>query len=621
MAGLSAADRPPAGPRVPLITWLFPGATLLLQLAMYAGYGYFRDELYYLANGEHLGFGYVEHPPLIGVIAWLVRATLGDSLFAIRFLPAVAAAATVWLTMAVARELGGGRFAQALAGLSAMLAPAFLGLFGVFSMNAFDLAFWAALWWIVARYLRTGRERLWLAFGLVAGVGLENKISVLFLGFGIVVGLVLERQWSVFRSRWLWIGGALAAVLFLPHVLWQVANGWPTLEFMRNAVAEKNVALEPMAFLGSQVINTFGTLPVWTTGLAYLLLSRAARPFRPLAWAFLAVLGVMLTTNAKPYYLVPAFVVLFAAGSVALERFKARLLGPIVRAAVVGVVVAGGIVAAPVAKAILSEDAYVRYAQALGVAPPQEERQSLGRLPQMFADMHGWPDLASTVAGVYRKLPAEDQSRACILAQNYGEAGAIDLFGPSTRPAQGHLGPQQLFPLGSARLYRRGHDHHWRRARRPRARLRVSRAGRNPHLHRLHALREQPGRLDRAGTQGADARRMARHEGLHLSGCLLLVVESRRGARHNRQPGPQLPLPRASSPLPVRRRGDHERDRRGTPPERVLRPHPAAPEDAARSCPSAPNGRTAGSRRRRSSTGSATGCASGGRAATSASRA
>jgi hypothetical protein len=430
MADPPAAGRPVSGSGAPLIAWLLPAVTLAFHVATYAGYGYFRDELYYLANGEHLGFGYVEHPPLIGVIAWIVRSTLGDSLFAIRLLPAVAAAVTVWLTQATARELGGGRFAQALGGLSAMLAPAFLGLFGLFTMNAFDVVFWAALWWLAARCLRTGDDRWWLAFGVVAGVGLENKISVLFLGFGLVAGLVLSRRWDMMRSRWLWLGGAAAVLLFLPHVVWQFAHGWPTLEFMRNAVAHKNVALSPGAFLGAEAVNTFGTLPVWLAGLGFLLLAPAARPYRPLGWAYLVVLGIMLTTNAKPYYLVPAFVAPFAAGGVAFERLGGGRMGTICRAAVVILVVASGIIAAPLAKAILPEDAYVRYAAALGVSPPQEERQSLGRLPQSFADMHGWRELADTVARVYHELPAGDQQHACVYASNYGEAGAIDLFGP-----------------------------------------------------------------------------------------------------------------------------------------------------------------------------------------------
>jgi 4-amino-4-deoxy-L-arabinose transferase-like glycosyltransferase len=419
-----------ADSRLPWLAWILPAATLALHLVTYAGYGYFRDELYYLANGEHLGFGYVEHPPLIGLMAWFVRHTLGDSLFAIRLLPALAAAATVWMTMGIAREMGGGRFAQALAGLSTILAPMFLGLFGVFTVNAFDLAFWAALWWIAARYLRTGRERLWVVLGLVAGVGLQNKISVLFLGFGLVIGLLLGRRWGAFRRRWLWIGGAIAAFVFLPYIVWQVANGWPTLEFMRNAITRKNVVLSPAAFLGTQVLSTLGTAPVWVAGLAFLLLARGARPFRPLGWAFLAVVGIMLTTNAKPYYLAPAFIVPFAAGGVAFESLSNGWFGTALRTVAVVVVLAGGIVAAPIAKAILPEDAYVRYARALKTAPAQEERQSLGRLPQTFADMHGWRDLAETVSRIYHDLPARDQARACIFAHNYGQAGAIDLFGP-----------------------------------------------------------------------------------------------------------------------------------------------------------------------------------------------
>ncbi|HSP92799.1 MAG TPA: glycosyltransferase family 39 protein, partial [Vicinamibacterales bacterium] len=198
--------------------WVLPLATLVLQIATCRGYGYFRDELYYLASAEHLGFGYVEHPPLIGLIAWLVRSTLGDSLFAVRLLPAIAHAATVALAARLAREMGGGRYAQFLAALAVALAPAYLGICGVLSMNAFDILFWAALWLISARALRTEDPRLWLSFGLVAGVGLQNKISVLFLAFGIVAGLVTSRRWRVFRAWQLWAGGAVAMLIFLPHV-------------------------------------------------------------------------------------------------------------------------------------------------------------------------------------------------------------------------------------------------------------------------------------------------------------------------------------------------------------------------------------------------------------------
>ena len=198
------------------VAWGFAGLTLLFHLVTIQGYGYFRDELYYLANAEHLGFGYVEHPPFIGLVTALVRATLGDSRFAIRLVPALAAAATVWIGVRLAREFGGGRFARLLAGLSLLCMPGLIGLCSILSMNAFDVLCWAACTLVVTRILRGGFPRLWLLFGLLAGVGLENKISVLFLGLGIVAGLLLSRRWEVFRTGWFWTGGALAGLIFAP---------------------------------------------------------------------------------------------------------------------------------------------------------------------------------------------------------------------------------------------------------------------------------------------------------------------------------------------------------------------------------------------------------------------
>jgi hypothetical protein len=410
--------------------WLLPLATLALQLATYRGYGYFRDELYYLASAEHLGFGYVEHPPMIGLIAWLVRSTLGDSLFAARLLPAIAHAATVGLAALLAREMGGVRYAQFAAALATALAPAYLGICGIFSMNAFDIFFWAALWLVSARALRTEDSRPWLLFGLVAGLGLQNKISVLFAAFGIVAGLVVARRWRAFRSWQFWAGGAAAGLLFLPHILWQWHHGWPTLEFMANATREKNVSLPPAAFMAEQVMQ-MGALaaPLWIAGLGGLLARERCRPFRPIGWAYLAVLAVMLASNAKPYYLAPSYTVLFAAGAVGFEAVRRSTAGPAIRALMVLLVAASGAVSLPFAKPVLSTDAFLRYSAALGMGPRSEERQELGRLPQQYADMHGWQELALNLAKVYNALPPADRVRACILVRNYGEAGAVDVLG------------------------------------------------------------------------------------------------------------------------------------------------------------------------------------------------
>ena len=410
--------------------WVLPLATLALQLATYRGYGFFRDELYYLASAEHLGFGYVEHPPLIGLVAWLVRSTLGDSLFAARLLPAVAHALTVALAARLAREMGGGRYAQFAAALATALAPAYVGLCGILSMNAFDILFWAALWLISARALRDDAPRLWLWFGVVAGAGLQNKISVLFLAFGIVAGLVTTRRWRVFQSWQLWAGGAAAGLIFLPHILWQWRHAWPTLEFVANATREKNVSLPAAAFLAEQAIQMgLFAAPLWVAGLAGLLARERFRAFRPIGWAYLAVLAVMLASNAKPYYLAPAYTALLAAGAVAFEGIRRSPVGTLVRAGAVALVVVSGAVSLPFAKPVLSTGTYLRYAAALGMGPRSEERQELGRLPQHFADMHGWRELASNLASVYHALPPADRSRACIFVQNYGEAGAVDVLG------------------------------------------------------------------------------------------------------------------------------------------------------------------------------------------------
>ena len=212
-----------------LAEWAPAAGILLFHLAFLPGYVVFRDELYYVACGRRPGWGYVDHPPLVGWVAWLVAQVAGESHLALRAVAALAIAATVWLAGRTAVALGGGPFASALAGIATGLAPVALSLGSYYSMNAFDLFFWALIAWILVRVLSGGSERLWLAFGAAAGVGLLNKISILYLGFGLVGGLGFSRRWDVFRSRLFWAGGILALAIFLPHLRWQHANGWPSL--------------------------------------------------------------------------------------------------------------------------------------------------------------------------------------------------------------------------------------------------------------------------------------------------------------------------------------------------------------------------------------------------------
>jgi len=412
-------------------TWLPALAALALALPFATRYGIFRDELYYLSCARRLAWGYVDHPPLVALLTAGWTRLFGDSLFALRLLPALATAATATLAGSIARGLGGGRFAALLTGLVTALAPVYLSLGSVLSMNAFDLLFWAAAFRLLVALAAGADDRLWLAFGAVCGLGLLNKASVLFLGFGVVAGIVLARRFDLARSRWFWAGGALAGAIFLPHLLWQRAHGWPTLEFMANARAEKNLDLAPLDFLREQALQT-GPLAalLWVGGLAALLAARRLRVHRPLGFAYLAVLAVMLSTAAKPYYLAPAYTALWAAGAVMVDAWTARRRSPgFWRAAVLIPVVASGLALAPLARPILPVDRYVAYAAALGVAPGTDERHAVGRLPQFFADMQEWREMAAAVARAADRLAPAERARACVFGQNYGEAGAVEYFG------------------------------------------------------------------------------------------------------------------------------------------------------------------------------------------------
>jgi Dolichyl-phosphate-mannose-protein mannosyltransferase len=411
-----------------LAEWAPALGVLLFHLALLPGYGVFRDELYYVACGRHPGWGYVDHPPLVAWIAWLVRHVAGESYLALRVVAAVAGALTVRVGAGIARQLGGGPFARLLAGLALGLAPVVLSLTSYYSMNIFDLLFWALAFWIVARILAGGDSRLWLAFGAVAGLGLLNKISVLFLGFGLVVGLLLGRRWDVVRSRWFWAGGGLAGLLFLPHVVWQQVHGWPTLEFMANARRVKMLALPVTGFLEETVLQTLPAAWLWILGALWLVLARAARAWQALGFAFLVVVAFLALTGGKPYYLAAAYSLPFAAGAVALERWTAER-GRWLRGAVAALVLLVGLALSPFGRPVLPVDTYVRYASALGIGPSTGERHELGRLPQFYADMHGWRGMAEAVAEVVHALPPPDRERACVFGQDYGEAGTVEYFG------------------------------------------------------------------------------------------------------------------------------------------------------------------------------------------------
>ena len=306
------------------VTILLAFVKLLVHVLTASNYGYFRDELYYMAAGRHLAFGYVDFPPFVALVAAFTRVLLGESLLALHFFPALAGAAVVVLTGLMARELGGGRFAQGLAALAVLVAPNFL-VFGTWlTMDAFD-----QLWWVLASYvllliLKRDRPRLWPLFGLVVGLGLLTKVTVLFFGFAVLLALLVTPARGQLRTPWPWLGGVIAFAFLAPYALWNASNGWPTLEFW-GEYGSKVAPTSPAGFVVQQVLTMNpGTLPVWCAGLYYYLFSSEGKPLRPLGWVYVVLFALFLIQDTKFYFLAPAYPALFAAGALEIERFVRR---------------------------------------------------------------------------------------------------------------------------------------------------------------------------------------------------------------------------------------------------------------------------------------------------------
>lgn len=408
--------------------------TFLLHHAFGDKYGYFRDELYFLDCARHLDWGYVDHAPMIGLWA-KIALLLGGTLPALRVLPAAAGAALVVLAGLLAWRLGGGRFAQTLAALAVLAAPIYLGTDSLLTMNAFEPLFWMGAVYFLIRLIETGHPRLFIAVGAMLGLGLMNKHSTVFFAVALAGALLLSRERRTLVTPWPWAGAMTALLIFAPNIVWQVRHGWPTLEDLGNvARSGKNVVLGPVDFFAQQVLLLHPILlPLWIGGLVWLFVARRGR-WRLFAWTFVVFYVLLFFMKAKNYYLAPIYPVLFAAGAVGFETAVLRLRTPRLRAAVMAaaivVVVAAGALVAPLVIPILSPDDYLAYEKALGVTPPKTEVMHRGPLPQMFGDQFGWEELVSAVVRAWYALTPEERARAGIFANNYGEAGAINLFGP-----------------------------------------------------------------------------------------------------------------------------------------------------------------------------------------------
>jgi hypothetical protein len=410
--------------------WLVLGlATLVLHLALNGGYGIFRDELYFIVCGDRPAWGYVDQPPLIPLLASWSHALFGNFLVGFRLVPALALSATVALSAEFARAVGGGRFAQWLAGLCVLCSPQFLAIGLLFTTETFQPLTWLACGWFLVRLAQTGDDRWWIPFGVIVGASLLSKYAIAFYVVALGIGLLATPQRRSLLRPWLYVGALIGVILVLPNVLWQQAHDWPFRELGRAAVNGKNVALSPVAFFVQQllVMGPFAA-PVWIAGLWVSSRRPKLAVYRAFPIAYAILFAFFVVKHGKAYYMTPIYPTLLGIGAVAVESWLQRADRR--RAALITVAVAGAI-AAPMAIPVLPEKAFIAYSTMLGIAPSATaaEHQKLGLLPQHFADQHGWPEMAGQVAAVYTALPPEDRAKAVFLGLDYGEAAAIDLFG------------------------------------------------------------------------------------------------------------------------------------------------------------------------------------------------
>ena len=395
-------------------SFLVAGVVLVFHVALSGRYGFHRDELYYVTAGRHPAAGYVDQPPFVPLLARGVTAVFGERLWPLRTLAGFGHAVLVVIAGRLAREFGGGRWAVGIAALATAVAPVFVATGGMFQTVVFDQLWWALALLLVVRLQGGADPRLWLVVGAVVGLGLETKWTMALLGIGLVVGYAAVADGrSVLRSPLPWLGVAVALVLWLPNLVWQAANDWPTLEFTRNNNAIVRAEEGRIGLVAEQLLLPGPVaVPLAIAGLVWCW--RRSR-WRALAFAVVTVFAVLLVVGGKAYYLAPFFVLLFAAGAVAAESWATRATAGGRRRLVPVAVALGGLLALPVVAPVAPETTYVTH---------------LHDVNDETGEQLGWPELADQVASVYRGLPARERHRARIVTASYGEAAALDVYGP-----------------------------------------------------------------------------------------------------------------------------------------------------------------------------------------------
>ncbi|MCA6074302.1 glycosyltransferase family 39 protein [Fulvivirga sedimenti] len=415
------------------LIWIFVGLKLLMHLAAIwlEGYGVFRDELYYFACADHLATGYVDQPPLSIWILSAFTAIFGDHWQVVRIIPAVFGGLTMLVLLKWVRLLGGSLLAIAVAGTAFMFAPINIGFASVFSMNSIDLFFWSVCFYQITKTLRKPENTWhWITLGIFVGLGMMNKISISWFAIGLIVYLITTPQRKLLLSQGPYVAGIIALIIFIPFIIWNISHDMAHIEFAKNASRFKYAGITRADFLqGIILLENPLSLVLLIASFFFFLNRKYSFPDRAAIIIFFTTFLILIIKGqVKSEYLAGAYLAVFATGSVQL----AEIQKPIIRKAVIISLLTAyflfGSLMVPLALPILEEEHFIRYNKWLGIDNRNNEGKEESELPQFYADMHGWEELAKNVSDAWMSLPETERSHAVVWANNYGEAGAIDYY-------------------------------------------------------------------------------------------------------------------------------------------------------------------------------------------------
>ena len=414
-------------------TWwlvgLFGIFKLLLHLLTNTSYELQRDAFMYIDLGNHLAWGYHSVPPSIAVFANISRFLFGDTTFGIRFFPAIVGVLSIILIGIMVREAGGGKWAQFFACLASLAAPAFLRSNTLFQPVSFNQFYWLLLAFLLFRLIRTMKPKYWYFIGIVAGLAFLNKYSVVFYLFGIIVAVLLTPLRSWLRKPQPYIAMAIAGLIALPNLIWQVNHNWPVINHMQELAETQLVHVRLDIFLTEQIMMFLPVFFIWILGLVYIAFFKDGKPYRAFAWIYLVVVLLLIILRGKPYYTIGLYSSLFVFGGLFIERYLRGKL-EFLKYALIIFILSVSIVALPISLPILKPEAFIQFYKSMGKEKFHRwEDGEYYDLPQDYADMIGWEELSRMVGETYQRLTHEQQAKCVILANNYGEAGSVNFYG------------------------------------------------------------------------------------------------------------------------------------------------------------------------------------------------